>query len=287
MFADSRFITIRGILIHYRVALPRERPRHRVLLVPAPGATTECWRLIVPELLRAGCMCVLCDLPGYGLSGCAPDVPQRQDLRARFLWGLLDVVDQSYGGKLNCWHLMGHSAAAGTVATMAMTQPESVASLFMISPVLYRPYPAILSRILSGNLGELLATRLFRKIVLNRRRFRRLAERIYGCPLSERAIGRLYAPFTRMIGSEKMLRNLILDGFEVDTDKLGGLFIPSMVLWGGRDQLLGGHIPKRLRERDFKEAEYHVLRGSGHCAMETNARAVCDYLRGWIREMWQ
>jgi rod shape-determining protein MreC len=87
-------------------------------------------------------------------------------------------------------------------------------------------------------------------------------------------------------GHEDLLRRMLLEGFDVNTSQLGALFIPAMVIWGGQDALLGGAIPKRLKERDFPAAEYHVLPNSGHCAMETASRAVCDFLRGWIREMW-
>ena len=79
---------------------------------------------------------------------------------------------------------------------------------------------------------------------------------------------------------------MLLSGYKVDTGELSKLFMPAMIIWGGRDALLGGSIPHRLRERDFPSAEYHLLPTAGHYAMETNSRAVCDFLRGWIREMW-
>jgi pimeloyl-ACP methyl ester carboxylesterase len=59
-----------------------------------------------------------------------------------------------------------------------------------------------------------------------------------------------------------------------------------MIIWGKRDPILGGEIPARLRSRDFKTAEYHVLSSAAHCPAETHSQAVRDFLRGWIRELW-
>ena len=44
MFADSRFITIHGLTLHFRVVMPAGKVRHRVLLVPSPGQSTSSWR---------------------------------------------------------------------------------------------------------------------------------------------------------------------------------------------------------------------------------------------------
>ena len=83
-----------------------------------------------------------------------------------------------------------------------------------------------------------------------------------------------------------MLRRALSEGYAMNTARLNDLFMPAMVLWGGRDPLLGDRIPDRLRRRDFRTAEYHILSGCGHYPAETHSRAVCDFLRGWIREIW-
>lgn len=284
MFADSRFITIHGLTMHFRVVMPAGDVRHRVLLVPSPGQSTSGWRYILPELIAAGCECVLCDLPGYGLSECRDDAPQDQDTRARFLWGLLDALDLEEGGALNCWHLMAHGSACGAIARMALQQPDSTASLFMLCPVLYAPIPAVFMRVIERPNS---IRRWYRRHVLNRRKFAAMAARMYAVPLSERTLNRIHRSMLRLNGHEAMLKNLVSDGFRTETDGLNDLFMPTMVIWGGRDPLLGGKIPDRLRARDFKSAEYHVLPSAGHYPAETNSRAVRDFLRGWIRELWQ
>lgn len=286
MYSNSRFITIHGLSIHYRIIRPVGPVRHHALLLSSPGQSTFNWRYIVPELTGAGCQCVLCDLPGYGLSECRDDVPQDHETRARFLWGLLDALDLDGGGHLNCWHLMAHGSACGTIAAMAMMQPDSAASLLMLSPMLYSPLPGFVTRLAQKPFFTGLLRRILCKCVLSPKRFARLTAWIYGAPLPEKALSQLRRPVMNLIGHEEMLRRLLTDGYRLDLSQLNGLFMPTMILWGGRDPLLGGTIPARLRTRDFKTAEYHVLPSSGHCPAETNSRAVRDFLRGWIRELW-
>jgi len=286
MYPNSQFIVIHGLSIHYRVVMPAGKVRHRVLLVPSPGQTTACWRHILPELTEAGCQCVVCDLPGFGLSECRDDIPQDQETRAQFLWGILDALDLENGDTLNCWHLMGHGSACGTIATMAMMHPDSVASLLMLAPMLYSPVPKSLKPLLQKPFTTRLIQAWFRRNIIPEQRFARLATRMYGTSLPEAQLRHLRHSLMRLNGHEEMLRRMLTDGYYINTDRLNDLFMPSMVIWGGRDPLLGGSIPPRLRERDLKSAEYHVLSGSGHYPAETSSRAVRDFLRGWIREIW-
>lgn len=286
MYSSSRFITIHGLSVHYRIIRPAGPVRHRAFLLSSPGQSTFNWRYIVPELTGADCLCVLCDLPGYGLSECRDDVPQDHETRAQFLWGLLDALDMEEGGQLNCWHLMAHGSACGTIAQMALLQPDSAASLLMLAPILYSPIPALVQQ-LAGHPGFTRLIRAFlRRYVLSPKRFARISAALYGAPLTEKALEQLHRPALSLLGHEEMLRQLILNGYQLDMSRLNDLFMPVMILWGGRDPLLGGVIPARLRTKDLPSAEYHVLATSGHCPGETHSRAVRDFLRGWIRELW-
>lgn len=286
MFSNSRFITIRGLSVHYRVVKPVGPVLHRALLLASPGQSTFNWRYIVPELTGAGCECVLCDLPGYGLSECRDDVPQDHETRAQYLWGLLDALDMEEGGHLNCWHLMAHGSACGTIAQMALMQPDSAASLMMLAPILYPPFPAVIRHLARRPGFSRLLRALLRRSILSPKRFARATASLYDAPLPEKVLAQLRRPALNLIGHEEMLRQLILTGYNLDVSRLNDLFMPVMILWGGRDPLLGGTIPSRLRTKDFTTAEYHILSSSGHCPGETNSRAVRDFLRGWIRELW-
>ena len=286
MFSDSRFITIRGLSVHYRVVKPAGPVRHRALLVASPGHSTLCWRHIVPELTEAGCQCVLCDLPGFGLSECRDDVPLDHETRAQFLWGLLDALDLEECGQLNCWHLMAHGSACGTIAQMAMLQPDSTSSLLMISPMLYSPLPKVLQAFFARPESVRLIRSWYRRNIVPPKKFAKIAARVYGAVLPEKTLRLIHKPLLKLAGHEELLRRLMTDGYRLDASGLNDLFMPIMVLWGGRDPILGGTIPSRLKDRDLKTAEYHTLSAAAHCPAETSSSAVRDFLRGWIRELW-
>lgn len=286
MYSNSRYITIHGAMIHYRIIRPVGEVQHRALLLSSPGQSTFNWRYIVPELTGVGCLCVLCDLPGYGLSECRDDIAQDHETRAQIIWGVLDAIDMEESAHLNCWHLMAHGSACGTIAQMALTQPDSAASLLMLAPILYPPIPAIIRRMALKPGFTKLIRAFLRRYVLSSKRFAKITAYIYGAPLPEKALAQLYKPAHSLIGHEEMLRQLLISGYSPDMSRLNDLFMPIMVLWGGRDPILGGTIPPRLRTQDLKNAEYHVLPYAGHSPGETNSRAVRDFIRGWIRELW-
>lgn len=286
MYKNSRFLQIGGCTVHYRVMQPARPPRHRALLVASPGQSTYFWRHVVPELLEANTLCVLCDLPGFGLSESDEPAPFRQSVRARRLWGLLDLMDEQYGGAPSTWQLLGHGSACGTIVEMALSQPDSVGSLFMLSPMLYPPLSGAAQALLHTAAGKALTDLWYRSHILSRVRFAHWAAGMYGCRLPARQLALLRTPMQRLNQPPGSLARLLEEGYETHTQEAYKLFMPMMILWGGRDRLLGGSIPARLRH-DFPEAEYHVLPASGHCAAETNHAAVCDFLRGWAREMWQ
>ncbi len=286
MYSDSQFVKIRGLSIHYRMISPESRIRHRVLLVSSPGQTTSLWRRIVPELTKAGCRCVLCDLPGYGLSECRDDAAQDHETRAQFLWGLLDALDLQEDGQLNCWHLMAHGSACGTIAQMAMMQPDSTSSLLMICPMLYSALPEFAAKLVKKDAAPKVIKWILNQLIGRERVFSYVTAKLYGKKMPEKLVKQLRSQLLPLTRHEKMIQNLLLDGYRVDTARLNDLFMPAMVIWGGRDPLLGGEIPERLRNTDFKTAEYHVLSNSAHYPVETSSRAICDFLRGWIREIW-
>ncbi|MBR3503408.1 MAG: alpha/beta hydrolase [Clostridia bacterium] len=282
----GRDITIRGLNIRYHVVRPSEPVKHRVFLLSAPGFLTSCWRLILPELTEAGCLCVLCDMPGFGESGFSDEIPVEQSLRARYLWGVLDTIDLSRDGQLGSWHLMAHGSACGAIAEMAIQQPDSVSSLFMVSPMLYAPVPRVFQPIVRSKAFPGMLHGWMRRHIASPQRFERLLSRVYGREPQAAQAELMRLPLMRFMDHEDVARRLLTEGFSIDTAALSSLFMPAMILWGGRDHILGGSIPRRLRKKDYPTAEYHLLAAAGHCAMETHSRAVRDFLRGWIREMW-
>lgn len=280
---EDRYISFRGLMLHYQLMRPRGAVRHRALLIPAPGESCLNWRPLLPELMRAGCLCVIVDLPGFGKSMCGEGVPHRQDTRAQLLWGILDQVDGEFTGQVCRWNLIGHGSGAGTAMMMALLQPDSCASLTLITPILRAVVPAFLRPLVRSRLGERMLRGLYGRYIYNRPRFHKLMRSLYGCELPMGYLDNIQAPLRRH-GSDQALGRLLLNGYPLP-ERAFSIWAPVMVLWSEGDRMLGCAPPKWMR-RALPQAEFHTLRFAGHYPVETDAGAVRDYLRGWIRDMW-
>ena len=266
----GRFMTFMGIRVHYVTVLPEVPVKSRMLLLCSPLMTTFNWRKILPEISQLGCLAVMVDLPGFGLSDCQGIEPQDHDLQANILWGMLDEIDRELGSPMSLWHLAGHGSACGTLLRMVAQYPDSTRSLLLISPLLTRPEEA------RERIG---LARRYNAVTGSEEAFAEWINGLAAHPLDDYVLARMRRPLLREGAREnflRMLRQITINGGE----SMG--FCPALALWGARDPLLSGDTRGKLR-RFLPDAEIHVLKSAGHFPMETHSNALRDYLRGWIR----
>lgn len=269
MFQDET-LYFQGRSIHFSTARPKERAEGCALLIAGPGETSESWKRIVPELLNANIFCVASELPGLGIS--ASDSKNRN--RAGFLWGVLDELDQR-AGRVRTWHLIAHGSACATALLMALEQPESVASLVLISPVLEAPVSRIIHKLMMGKYGREMAAGWYRRNIANARNFAELAARTYGMRPSNSMLRRLRTPLLRR-GVANAIVPFLRESYAIP-EKAYSPQCPTMILFGEKDRYA------RYGQIEITGAEVYTLQYAAHCPAETHAAAVCDYLRGWYR----
>ena len=270
MAEESQFLTFMGMRVHFTVSRPEGAVRNRVLLLCSPLITTFHWRKLLPELEQLGCLSVLVDLPGFGMSDCSAQVPQDPDMRANIVWGILDDVDSQTDSPMSLWHLAGHGSACATILRMAALYPDSVKSQIHISPTFtINPQPKNRESV----------NRWFDATVRSEDRFRSFIEHYCGYPLDDYILDRMRRPLLRPGAKESFVR-MVRKSAEAPGEGAG--FCPTLALWGGRDLLLDKRGLSEIH-RLLPEAETHVLKSAGHFPMETHSKAMRDYLRGWIR----
>ncbi len=130
---DSRFVEVNGVNIHYKMAGEGEPV---FILLHGFAASTFSWREVMGPLSEWGTV-VAFDRPGFGLTerpmpgewrGRSPYAPESQ---ADLTVGLMDAL--GIGRAV----LVGNSAG-GTVALLtALTYPERVEALVLVSPAIY------------------------------------------------------------------------------------------------------------------------------------------------------
>ncbi len=269
MAAENQYLAFHGLRVHFRVVRPEVPLRHRVLLLGSPVITTFHWRKLVPELSQLGCLTVMVDLPGFGLSDCAHGLPRDCGMRASIVWGILDEIDRRSGTPMSMWHLISHGIGCATALSMLEKSPDSVSSQVLLSPDLSHSCAALLGR----NPG-----RWFDRNIADEEGFRREMEQLSGYPLEDYVLEKMRMPLLRPGAREAFIQ---IAREEVPASASSG-FCPAMVIWGGRDGLMDDRAVKAV-ERLVPGAEKHVLRSAGHFPMETHGRALRDYLRGWFR----
>ncbi len=267
---ESQYLTFMGIRVHYTVAQPETTLKNRVLLLCSPLMNVFHWRKLLPELSQLGCLTVMVDLPGFGGSDCQGKIPMDPDLRASILWGILDHVDAATNAPMSLWHLMGHGTACATILRMANQYPDSTKSQVHLSPTFCLPMKEF---------NREKALRWFEHTVRSEDRFKDFIEHYAGYPLDDYILDRMRRPLLRP-GARENFVCMLKYANRSPEDGMG--FCPTMVLWGGRDELMGKQA-LTLVQKLLPDAETHVLKSAGHFPMETHSKAIRDYLRGWIR----
>jgi pimeloyl-ACP methyl ester carboxylesterase/phosphatidylglycerophosphate synthase len=278
---SSRFVTVRGVPIHYlesRAAVPGE---HWLLLIHGFGASTESWHDIAP-LLAPEIRIVRVDLRGFGRSGKPRDtlytleeqVAIIGELIARLGAGPVILAGHSYGGGV-AWisylRLMtaGRSAeVAGLVLMDAASYPQQL-PFFVTS--LRSPVPRFLTEWFTTARWRTRFTleRIFvRKERIDEARVERYAKALRE-PNAEYAIA-------------MVARQVEPPNASALADSIASFDVPALVLWGEDDPVIPVEFAHRLHAA-LRGSELVIIPGIGHVPQEEDpaltARALVDFIQ--------
>ncbi|MBQ3078773.1 MAG: alpha/beta hydrolase [Clostridia bacterium] len=280
MRKEDMRLSFQGIRVFARIYTP-DTPsiQHRALFVSSPASDLTAWNKLAEMLASSGCLVVCADLPGFGKCPASASAPQDNDTRAQILWGILDEVEKSRAEEQTKWHLIGHGNGAAAVMTMALYQPDSTLSRVLLSPVVERFLVSPLHAFLISKGGKGLIEAWHKHYILNKKRFKKLAEKIYGRSVKKERLLSLNRMLSRK-NTAQLMYKVLKDGYRL-SDAAYEIKTPLMLIWGLEDKIFGGQIPLKLKKQ-LPEAEKHLVRAA-HMAMETHPDMLRDYLRGWFR----
>ncbi len=269
---ESQFVDVGGMRVHYRDEGTGDQV---LLLLHGIGASLHTWDGWI-EPLRYDFRILRVDMPGFGLTGPAPDgdysIQSYVDFVAEFLDALgiqtIDIAGNSLGGQV-AWNY-------------ALREPDRVRRLVMIDAA---GYP----RDTAGSSGTVL--RLARlpgvRNLLTRLTPRSLVadslREVYGNPamVSDDLIDR-YFDLARRPGNR---RAFVERAAATGTDQNGDhrrLQQPVLILWGAEDRWIP-LADGRAFANDIKNARLIVYPDVGHVPMEElpgpTARAALTFLR--------
>ncbi|WP_256106301.1 alpha/beta fold hydrolase [Streptomyces sp. ODS05-4] len=286
-----RTVTLPGLTLNVR-----ERPAERTGLPPALyvhglGGSSQNWSALMP-LLADVVDGEAVDLPGFGDSPPPDDGDYSVTGHARAVIRLLDA-----GGR-GPVHLFGNSLGGAVATRVAAVRPDLVRTLTLVSPALpelrvqRNAWPTALLAVPGA---AALLTRLTRGWTAEQR-VRGVMALCYGDP------GRVTDEGFRN-AVEEMERRLALPYFWdamarstrglVDAYTLGGqhglwrqaerVLAPTLLVYGGRDQLVGFRMAARAATA-FRGARMLTLPDAGHVAMMEYPETVATAVRELIRD---
>ncbi len=273
----SKFMEISGVKIHYR----DQGQGPALVMLHGVCASLHTWDGWV-EALGDRYRMVRIDIPGFGLTGPAPDKKlYRRDMGL----ALIDTFVARLG--LTRFVLVGNSLGGYLAWNYALEHPQKVDKLVLLDPVGYsQKLPGLL------RLATNPVVRPFARHMMPRAFFDDAVDEVYGDPAkATRAVKRRYFDLSMREGNKSAYVDVFLV-MKAENEKktlsagIKKIQTPTLVLWGAKDRW----IPVRYLadwQRDLADGTFIVYEGVGHMPMEElpreSAADVRDFLEGTLR----
>jgi pimeloyl-ACP methyl ester carboxylesterase len=259
--APSKFVEIEGMRIHYRdegTGLP-------LVLVHGFGSSLFTWDGWVRELADKRRLIRL-DLPGFGLTGPAPDGDYRAERYVRVIAALLDSLG------VQRTDIAGNSLGGRTALMFALEHPGRVRKMILVDAGGYAPMPLppVYRMAQTPIVGPFLILHVTPRFVI-----RHNLEGVYGDPsrLTDSVVAR-YQPMTLRAGNRgAMLARIMGPADPLLADRLGELRLPVLIQWGQLDQWVPLSNAYGF-QHGIAGAELRIYPGVGHVGMEEAPKAT-------------
>ncbi len=270
--APSQFIALQGMQVHLRDEGPRNDPEP-LLLIHGTSASLHTWDGWT-DALKGQRRVIRMDLPGFGLTGPAPDGDYRMERYADFIAALMDHMGVQRAV------LAGNSLGGGIAWHTALRHPKRVSRLVLVDATGY-PLQST-----SVPLGFRLAQISWLKPVMSQLLPRRMIEssvrNVYADPgkVTPELVDRYQELTLRTGNRESLTQRLKLR----ETDSQSAELIktiqqPTLILWGAQDRLITEPSGQRFQQ-DIAGSQYVVFDGLGHVPQEEDpARSVAPVLK--------
>lgn len=269
----SRFIEVEGMSVHLRDEGPRTDGTPLVLL-HGTSASLHTWDGWV-DALKGERRVIRIDLPGFGLTGPAPDGDYHLARYSRFVGALLDdlglkqvvLAGNSFGGQV-AWKFAAD--APDRVARLVLVdaagypyRPESVPLAFRMARI------PVLEPLMTHTLPRSMVESSVRNVYGDPARVTpELVDRYHELALREGNRGALVQRFRQSPGGEF-------------TEQIPRIKAPTLILWGGLDRLIPLENGQRFA-REITGSQLVVFDALGHVPHEedpiTTVAAVKRFL---------
>ena len=271
----SVFVEVAGMRVHLRDQGPRNDPRPIVLLhgTSASLHTWEGWATQLSQTHRV----IRFDLPGFGLTGPAPDGNYTIAAYVRFVRAMLDHLGVSH-----CV-LAGNSLGGSIAWETAAALPERVDRLILVDA---GGYPLHATSVPIGfRLAGLWGVNRLMRVTLPRRVIESSVRNVFGDPdkVTPELIDRYYELTLRAGYRQALAQRFQLSSAAADeSGRIAQLKLPTLILWGGRDHLIPPGDAERFHH-DIAGSRVVMFDDLGHTPQEEDpartAASVQEFLQ--------
>lgn len=264
--APSQFVAVDGMQAHVRDEGPRDDPQP-ILLLHGTSASLHTWDGWVAAL-KDQRRVIRVDMPGFGLTGPAPDGNYTLPAYTRFVASVMDAL----GVKQVV--LAGNSLGGEVAWKTAVDYPGRVSKLILVDAGGYA-FKAQ-SMPIGFKLAQIDALKPLTSRLLPRGMIESSVRSVYGNPdkVMPELIDRYYELTLRAGNREALNQRFSQHPFGQYAEQIKQIKLPTLVIWGGRDQLIppenGDHF-----QRDIAGSRLAVFDDLGHVPQEEDpARTV-------------
>jgi len=272
----STFFELAGLSVHLRDQGRRDDPAPLVLL-HGTSASLHTWDGWIAALAPARRV-VRVDLPGFGLTGPAPDGDYRIERYVEFVTALLDALD------IERCVLAGNSFGGWVAWETALAAPARVGALILVDSA---GYPLESQSVPIGfRIARIPFLNRLMEVTLPRGVIESSLQNTYGDPsrVTPALVDRYYE-LTLREGNRAALAKRFADGrHSGDTARLSELQMPTLILWGGRDRLIPPAYGEQF-QHDIPGSRLVVFPELGHVPHEEDPAATVAAVRSFLDEI--
>ncbi len=250
----SKFATIDGMAVHYR----DEGAGPALVLIHGAPSSLHTWDGWVTRL-SARRRIVRLDLPGYGLTGPAPDRDYSAARCARVVVALMDKLG------IDRADIAGNSFGGRIAMTIALEHPARVGRLVLVDAagLSGQKPPAVFAFARTPVVGRLIRWVTPRMIV------RKNVEQVYADPanVTDALVDRYYDLIRRDGNRQATLDRLNGPADPALDDRLGEIRVPVLIEWGEKDAWLPIAFAHRMKD-GLRGAKLVTYANAGHVAQE-------------------
>jgi pimeloyl-ACP methyl ester carboxylesterase len=258
----STFINVAGMRVHVRDEGRRDDPVP-IILLHGTSASLHTWDGWV-RALEQDRRVIRVDMPGFGLTGPAPDDDYTIEAYVRFATAVLD-----HFGIEHCV-LAGNSFGGWVAWETALAQPARVNALILVDSAGYSIRSESVP--IGFRIARIPVLNRLMEVTLPRSMVESSVRNVYGDPakVTPELVDRYYEITLRQGNRQSLVQRFVQAPLGIDEERIKELKVPTLILWGGRDHLIPLEYAG-LFNRDIAGSELVIFDDLGHVPQEEAA----------------